>query len=143
MSLPPSCAACGMLQQPDNLCRRHAPSPTTERREAAYWPRREPASRCGEGSTDQPIQCGACIYWWQPDSKPLDPPNAPVKLHTNPIWHVLPSPDRGPEWWAHSGLCVHHTASPASETQTYYPRVTHATLDGCGDGKMPEEPDEA
>jgi len=37
---------------------------------------------------------------------------------------------------------VHHTASPAGETQLYHPRVTHATLDGCSDGKLPEQNDE-
>lgn len=85
-----------------------------------------------------PIQCGFCIYWWQPDGKPLPPPQSmQTSAHTNPLWHV--PEDRGPDWWTHSGLCVHHTASPAGETQMYHPRVTHATLDGCGDGKMPEE----
>jgi hypothetical protein len=141
MPLPPSCAACGMFEQPGNLCRRHAPAPTIARREVAHWPRREPTSRCGEGSTDLPIQCGQCDFWWQPDGKPLDAPVINPRPHTNPLWHVSAPADQRPEWWSQSGLCVHHTASPAGETQTYHPRVTHATQGGCGDGRLPKEED--
>lgn len=137
MAIPPSCTACRMFQQPGDLCRRHAPSPTTERQEVAQWPRREPDSRCGEGSFDPPLTCRSCQFWWQPGGKPLNPPHVLVGKHTHPFWQVSAPNDRGPEWWAQSGLCIHHTASPDRETRLYHPRVTHATLDGCGDGKVP------
>src|SRR6476620_11632236 len=139
MAIPPSCAACGMFQQPGDLCRRHAPSPATAQREVAQWPRREPTSRCGEGSHDPPIQCGSCIFWWQPGGKPLKEWVYFSRQNKFPIWNTPARTDRGPDWWQHSGLCVRHTAAPAGETQLYHPRVTHATLDGCGEGKMPED----
>src|SRR6478672_691351 len=128
MAIPPSCTKCGMFQQPGDLCRRHAPSPTTARREVALWPRREPDSRCGEGSYDPPVRCSSCLFWWQPAGKPLVTEKVQPAGTRSPIWFIAPK-GHDEYWWAQSGFCVRYTASPAGETQLYHPRVTHATLD--------------
>lgn len=128
MALPSSCAVC-TLYKPKNLCVAHAPSPTTAALEVAKWPMREPTSVCAEGSVDrQPITCGECLYWWTPDGQPL-----PEKASTRSgIW----ASGHGRE--EARMFCVHHTASPGSESVMFHPRVTYET-DGCGIGKTPEQ----
>jgi hypothetical protein len=134
MPLPSSCSVCTMFQQPGNLCRRHSPGQTTARLEVAHWPAREPTSRCRQGETDKlPVQCGDCLSWWQPDGRPLTA-SVLAREELDVFWSTTNRPEREAKWWKKSGLCVRSTAVPGFETQTFHPRVTHAT-DCCGDGE--------
>src|ERR1700686_1341604 len=45
---PASCAGC-VFYPAGGLCRRHAPSPTTEEFELTHWPPVRPVDRCGSG----------------------------------------------------------------------------------------------
>src|ERR1700733_3967604 len=126
---PASCAGC-VFYPAGGLCRRHAPSPTTEEFELTHWPSVRPVDRCGSGLavTDGDgagvTMCEACLHWLQPADEPLKPAFRQ---------------GRSVEWWAQSGYCTRFAPSPSPDEdrrRTYW-RVTHAH-DCCGDGEYVE-----
>ena len=122
-----------MYQTEGELCRRHAPSPTTTEREPAKWPRRHSTSVCGEGSVDRgPVLCGDCVYWQLSGGNALRPETSTDQRLQ--IW----ASEIDEEWWDNARECVHHTVGPGRESEMFHPRVCHAT-DSCGSGKTPEQ----
>lgn len=134
MALPPNCAACSAFQHDGELCRRHAPGPSTEKHEVTKWPQRDSDSRCAQGLVDKPrLACRDCLYWWQPNGQPLSPRLVGAGGRSG-IW-APPDPSKTEAWWKESGLCVSSTAGPSDRTERYHPRVTHGFLDYCFSGK--------
>lgn len=132
--LPQNCAAC-VYYPPGGTCRRHAPSPGTDKFELVYWSKVKPIDRCGSGAAvgnddrDGPgiTRCESCVHWFQPNGIGLTP---------------YSRQGRSVEWWASSGYCTRFAPSPSAEAdrKTLW-RVT-ASVDGCGDGQASEQDDE-
>jgi len=123
LMLPDNCGACIYWHREGTLCRRHAPSPSSQAREVSHWPLTTETDRCGSGSDGDDeahfVRCGRCIHWHQPEGMPV------------PMAERRGVP---PEWWEASGFCTRYAPSPgpARGQQTHW-RVTHDD-DGCGDG---------
>jgi hypothetical protein len=126
---PASGAGC-IFYPAGGLCRRQAPSPTTEAFELPHWPPVRPVDRCSsdvavtDGDVAGMTMCETCIHWLQAGDEPLKP----AFRQGRPI-----------EWWARSGYCIRFAPSPSPDEdrrRTYW-RVTHAH-NCCGDGKSVE-----
>lgn len=119
---PTDCGVCKYHIDSTKECRRHSPHPGhDEGFVVAVWNFTRDRDRCGTGSTKKEIvPCDDCLYWLQPDGKPLNPPFRQGLSR---------------EWWENSGYC---TASAPGATVdqgrwTFW-KITHGATDGCGDG---------
>lgn len=115
---------------PKKLCQRHAPTPGhDEENKRAYFPKRAPTARCGDGEALSDgtgacvVACGVCSDWDQPEGGVWKP--------GDPRWGF------SKEWWALTGWRLRRSPSPSTdEDAKVYPRVTHGLEDGCGDGRF-------
>lgn len=138
MPLPADCSGCTMRQPNGSICRRHAPGPGREGQAIAVWPIVRPDQRCGEGKTGaSPVSCGACLHWWQPPNQLVGP-----SASSHPLWGARVTLGRDAGWWQAAGLCTRYAASPSigADQPEMHHRVTHGTLDGCGDGEAVPTP---
>lgn len=135
MPLPSNCAACAFHQPNGKLCRRHSAGVSEKLNERAFWLATPDASRCAQGDAEgKVVPCGSCAHWYQPDGKPIPPPGSPGKDSLDSYWASTIG-EKDEDWWKESGLCTASAPWPGGHKgRTAYPRVTHRTLDGCGDG---------
>jgi hypothetical protein len=129
--LPTHCGVCRYHVNLTKECRRNAPQPGPDDGFViAVWNKTRDRDRCGEGSTKkEPVRCGDCAYWYQPDRQPLAPPFR-QRLSR--------------EWWADSGYCTRHAPGvTVDEGQWMFWKVTNATIGGCSQGSSVSAESEA